>query len=44
MTQAKYYCADEVALTGDQLKQIVEAALELEEFEDTSKDFRNELQ
>ncbi len=41
--QNKFSCRDEISLNEEQLTQIVDAALEIEEFMDCSKDFRNEL-
>ena len=41
--QNKYTCSDEISLSEEQLTQIVDAALEIEEFQDCGQDFRNEL-
>ena len=41
--QNKFACHTELPLTGGQLSQIVDAALEIEEFQECSEEFRAEL-
>ena len=41
--QNKFPCISEMSLTGDQLRQIVDAALEIEEFQECGSDFIEEL-
>ncbi len=43
MLQNKFPFEKEITLSADQLRQIVDAALDIEEFQECGEDFINEL-